>query len=339
MPENMMHQGEHKSDQTDLTVIIVSYNSCTVLFHCIDSIFHFSEGLAIQIIVSDNASKDGTAVTLQQEYPSVTFIQNGENLGFAAANNRALAFAKGRYILFLNPDTLLFEAIFRKMIDFLDTHPDAGILGCTLLNPDETIQKSYFDTLPTLTNRFFEALYLEKFFDRHNYSLRVKERRQVAALVGACILISRTLAERLHGFDESFFMYCEDMDLSCRVRTLGYAVYYLGDIALYHIQGVCGRTKQSYFEKVMTKESVYCYFLKHSGQTKASIYKFSMAVASLFRLFVLFTWVPLSKMFGRRYDFHYRNSIRKYLHVLAWGCGLERWTKKAGHLPAITCTD
>lgn len=316
----------------DLSIIIVSYNTCSLIIKCIESIYEFSENLTIQIVVSDNASSDNTVKILETRFPDVFILKNGRNLGFAAANNRAINFAKGRFILFLNPDILLLEPVFRKMIEFLETNNNAGMVGCKLLNSDGSTQGSFFKNFPTLTNRFLDIIYMEKLFEKKNRNESSnRSAEKVAAIAGACMFMRRSLIEDLGGFDESFFMYCEDIDLSHRVHQLGYNIYFLGYLKMLHYQGESSKIKGSYFEKVLTKESVYTYFFKHYGKTKATLYKFSIAVGSIFRLLLLLTWVPFTRILGKNYNFNYYNSISKYLRVLSWGLGFEKWTKKPGY--------
>ncbi len=313
----------------DVSIIIVSYNSMPFILQCIESINKYSENLTLQILVSDNGSSDDTVPSLGKSFPEVLVLKNEKNLGFAAANNRALAFATGRYVLFLNPDIILLEPVFKKMIEFFERHQDAGMLGCKLVNQDGSVQHSFFQTFPTLTNRFLEAVYIEKLFNKSSAQV-INTNHKVAAIVGACIFMRRDLILQIGGFDELFFMYCEDIDLSYSVQHLDYNIYFLGTLKLLHYCGASSAKKQSYFEKVLTKESVYKYFLKHHGKIKAVLYKVLMLCASIFRLFILVTVVPLSKAWGACYDFNYRSSLIKYTRVFLWGLGFEKWTKNPG---------
>lgn len=313
----------------DVSIIIVSYNSMPYILQCIESIYKYSENVTLQILVSDNGSLDDTVQSLGKSFPEVLVLKNEKNLGFAAANNRALAAAAGRFVLFLNPDIILLEPVFKKVIVFFERHPDAGMLGCKLVNQDGSVQHSSFQTFPTLTNRFLEAVYIEKLFDKLSAKV-VHTNHKVAALVGACMFMRRELILHIGGFDELFFMYCEDIDLSYRVHQLDYSIYFLGTVKLLHYGGASSSKKQSYFEKVLTKESVYKYFLKHHGKIKAVLYKVLMLCASSFRLFILVTIVPLSKVWGACYEFNYRSSLIKYMRVFLWGLGFEKWTKNPG---------
>jgi len=284
----------------DLSIIIVSYNTRALIIKCIESIYKYTEDLVIEIIVSDNASSDNTAVTIENKYPNVYILQNGENLGFAAANNKALKLCRGRFILFLNPDITLNEPVFKKIIDFYEKNEDAGLVGCKLINPDGSFQKSFASDFPNLINRFMEAIYAEKLINKFcRFDQINNECRKVAALAGACILIKKDLIEKSGGFDVSFFMYCEDIDLSFRITRMGYKNYYLGNLKMLHNQGACvKKNKRSYFEKVLTKESVYKYFIKHRGRIAGEFYKLLMIISGLVRLIVLFSVIPVTRVFG-----------------------------------------
>jgi GT2 family glycosyltransferase len=316
----------------DLSIIIVSYNTCFILVKCIESIYKYSENLKIQIIISDNASTDDTVETITKKFSSLTIIKNKKNLGFGRANNRAIPFCKGRFILFLNPDVILVEPVFRKMLNFIYETNDAGAVGCRLVNLDGSFQKSYYDTYPTLTNRFLDAMYIEKLIHQLR-PLNIKRNAilKVAGITGACILVSRDLLDRLGGFDEQFFMYCEDIDFCYRMKQLGYNVYYLGNMKMIHSLGaITKNNKASYFTKVLTKDSVHKYFLKHSGRPKAIIYKVSMLVAAIFRLTVLLPLWLVSRVVQIKTNMDYHRSMLTYLKVVSWGLGFEKWTRNPG---------
>jgi len=316
----------------DLSIVIVSYNTCAILVRCIDSIYQYSQNLSIQIIVSDNASSDHSIETISNRFPDIIIVQNEKNLGFGRANNRAIPFCTGRFILFLNPDVILVEPVLNKMLNFIEETDDAGAVGCKLVNLDGSFQRSYYESDPTLANRFFEAIYIEKLIQklrhlhtRRNYTARV------AAITGACIFIRYTLVSRLGGFDETFFMYCEDIDLCYRIKKLGYNIYYLGNLKMIHYGGAATENnKPSYFTKVLTRDSVYKYFLKHYGRPKAFLYRVSMIVAAIFRLTVLLPIWLGSRIMAMKGHMEYHHSILKYVHVATWGLGLEKWTRNLG---------
>lgn len=316
----------------DLSIIIVSYNTCSLIVKCIESIYKFAENLLIQIIVSDNASSDDTVETIEKKFPEVFILQNGRNIGFGAANNRAINYCKGRFVLFLNPDIILLEPSFKRMLEFLDKTPDAGIVGCKLINPDGSIQKSFHKFFPTLINRFLESIYFEKLMDKcSSYQTKTDDIMNVAAIVGACMLLKEELLRKVGGFDELFFMYCEDIDVCYRVRQMGYDIYYLGNIVMLHYLGASAKkNRQSYFTKVLTKESVYQFFKKHHGKVKAILYRILMIIGATTRLLILLPLVFFRKILPIAPGINYYHSILKYTKVISWGLGFEKWTKNPG---------
>jgi len=317
------------SNEYDLSIVIVSYNCCQLITKCIESIYQFTENLRIQIIVSDNNSKDNTIETIEDKFPKVIILKNGANLGFGAANNRALTFCQGPFILFLNPDIIFIEPVLTKIIEFMQKHEEAGLVGCKLVNPDNSIQKSFLNAFPTLTNRFLEAIYVEKLLNKYKKPIK-DDIKNVAAIVGACMFTRKHLIKKLNGFDESYFMYCEDIDLCYRVKQIGYNIYYFNNFAMFHHLGATTKkNKKSYFSKVLIKESVYKYFAKHHGKMNAELYRILMILGAIIRLWMLLILGPFNKVLQISYDVGYANSVLNYLKVISWGLGFEKWAKKA----------
>ena len=313
----------------DLSIIIVSYNTCSLIIKCVESIYKFSENLRIQIIVSDNGSSDNTVKILEKRFPDVNILKNNRNLGFAVANNRAIHYCEGRFVLFLNPDIILIEPVFTKAIQFLEEKQDAGLVGCKLINPDMSIQKSFHTSFPTLTNKFLEAIYVEKLLDNYTpYNQKNTSIKKVASITGAFIFAKIDLIKELGGFDECFFMYCEDIDLSFRVTQMGYSNYYLHNISVHHYLGASTKkNRKSYFGKVLQKESAYKYFMKHQGKPSALIYRILMVIGAIIRLIVLLALWPFIRVLKVPHDINFYNSLLKYLRVASWGIGFEKWTK------------
>lgn len=230
-----------------LTVIIVSYNIKYFLEQCLCSVRKAVQAISeneVEIIVVDNDSKDGTINYLRDRFPSVIFIGNKENTGFAKANNQALRQAKGRYVLFLNPDTILPEDIFSKTLSFLDANPKAGALGVRMIDGSGQFLKESKRGLPTtwasfckmtgLTASFPQSKLFAKYYLGH---LAENKTQQASVLSGAFMLARKEVLDTLNGFDEQFFMYAEDIDLSYRILKLGYHNYYFADTCIIHFKG------------------------------------------------------------------------------------------------------
>jgi O-antigen biosynthesis protein len=228
----------------DISVIIVNYNVRQFLENALTSVQRALEGIAGEIIVVDNASEDGSAEMVRAKFPHVRLFPQEKNFGFARANNVGIAQARGRYFLLLNPDTVVQENTIRTMVKFCDEHPRAGLAGCKILNPDGSFQLPCRRSFPTpwvaLTKTFgLSAMFpRSRLFGRYNLTyLDPEATYEVDAISGSFMMIRREAFERVGGLDESFFMYGEDLDYCYRIRSAGFAVYYVHATAIIHYKG------------------------------------------------------------------------------------------------------
>ncbi len=255
----------------DLSIIIVSYNVKDYLRGAIASVVRSLAAGALtgEILVVDNASSDGSVAMLRREFPNVHLFEPGENLGFGRANNLALKVAKGDFFLLLNPDTIVGEDTLRAMMDFMREHPEAGLAGCKLLNGDGTFQLSCRRGFPTpwasFTKLFgFARLFPgSRIFARYNLTyLPVDATYEVDALGGAFMMLSRKAYEATDAFDESFFMYGEDLDLCYRAKRAGFAIYYVHSTATIHFKGESTR-RSALNEVKVFYEAMHVFVKKH----------------------------------------------------------------------------
>ena len=228
-----------------LSVVIVSYNVKILLEQCIHTVQKalIPLGQPSEIIVVDNASKDNSVDLLKPVFPMIRFIQNKENLGFAKACNQGLEASSGKFILFLNPDTLVSEDSFQKAVSFFESHADAGGIGVRMINADGRYLKESKRGLPHPSASFYKLFGLASLFPRskkfasyYQGHLDPNADQQVDVLSGAFMMIRRDVLDRIGGFDEKFFMYGEDIDLSKRIVDAGYRNYYLGSITIVHLK-------------------------------------------------------------------------------------------------------
>lgn len=241
----------------DISIIILSYNTRDLLRECLESLVKITTGqnnndrkqdvhceVIVEVIVIDNASPDGSAQVVEQEFPQVKLIRSDKNLGFAAGNNLGAKNAKGEFLFFLNSDTRIEDPeLFEKIIVYMRQHPEIGILAPQLVNPDGSLQKSgrsfpsflreicYYSGLWGLNPMFFSNFFD---FSKHKDFTKIQA---VEDAGGAAIMIHRELFERLGGWDEYFFMYYEDADLSQRVWQAGRKVIYFPTVKVMHHQG------------------------------------------------------------------------------------------------------
>ncbi len=228
----------------DLSIIIVNYNVKEFLQNLIYSIYKAVENIKYEIIVVDNASDDGSIEFLQEKFPEIKLIINEKNLGFSKANNIGLKHAGGEYILLLNPDTIVQEDTFEKMINFFEKTPDAGMAGCKILNPDGTLQLACRRSFPGPWTSFCKVTGLSnlfpnsRLFARYNLTyLNENETYEVDAVSGSFMMIKREVYEKVGNLDEQFFMYGEDLDWCYRMQKAGYKVYYVHNTTIIHYKG------------------------------------------------------------------------------------------------------
>ncbi|WP_457652397.1 glycosyltransferase [Rhodocaloribacter sp.] len=258
----------------DLSVIIVNYNVREFLEQALRSVRRAAEGLSVEVFVVDNNSVDGSVEMIRRDFPEVHLIANAGNAGFGRANNQAIRRARGRHLLILNPDTIVQEDTFATLLRFMETHPEAGAVGCQILNPDGAFAPESRRAFPTPPVAFYRMTGLSRLFPksrrfgRYNLTyLPVDEVAEVDALSGSCMLVRhaalyfapetlahegeeaalRTLtaappAERRVRdgaglFDEDFFMYGEDLDWCFRIQRAGWKIFYTPETQIIHYKG------------------------------------------------------------------------------------------------------
>jgi GT2 family glycosyltransferase len=227
-----------------LSIIIVNYRVRYFLELCLHSAEKALSGLDAEIIVIDNHSGDGSVEALQPQFPRVKFLLSPTNEGFAKANNLALQQAKGQNILFLNPDTILPEDLPRICLDFLVGKPNAGGVGFRMIDGSGRFLHESRRGFPTPWVAFCKLSGLSALFPRSRFfaayylgHLPARTSHPAPVLSGACLWVSRAILEKIGGFDERFFMYAEDIDLSYRIEQAGYLNYYLADTTIIHFKG------------------------------------------------------------------------------------------------------
>jgi len=227
-----------------LSVIIVNYNVRAFLENALISIGKAMEGIDGEIIVADNASDDGSVEMMRGKFPNVTLIANEQNVGFAAANNQAFLHSRGEYFLLINPDTIVQEDTFRVMIDFLDTHPEVGLAGCRILNPDGTLQLACRRSFPTPWVALTKIMGLStlfshsRIFGRYNLAyLDPDKTYEVDAVSGSFMFVRRKAIEHVGILDDQFFMYGEDLDWCYRIKKAGWKIYYVHSTQIVHYKG------------------------------------------------------------------------------------------------------
>ncbi|MEW9699969.1 glycosyltransferase family 2 protein [Paenibacillus sp. SI8] len=234
----------------DLSIIIVNYNTRELTLQCVDSVFASGTSYTSEVIVIDNASRDKTVEAIVERFPTVTCIENVQNVGFSKANNQGMKIAKGRYILLLNSDTVVESDTFEVMLQFMDVHKNVGASGCKIILPDGSLDKACKRGFPTPSASFYYAFGFSKLFPNiprfNQYQLGYLDPDQeypIDSLVGAFMLVRREAIEQVGLLDEDFFMYGEDIDWCYRIKQAGWVNYYYPRTQIIHYKGASSRRK------------------------------------------------------------------------------------------------
>jgi N-acetylglucosaminyl-diphospho-decaprenol L-rhamnosyltransferase len=268
-----------------LSIIIVNWNTCSLLEECLASIYRCPPEVSFEVWVVDNASTDGSLKMLRDCFPQVNLISNSENPGFARANNQGIQQSSGDFVLLLNPDTYVKPQALDHLVRFLEANPAAGGVGARLLNPDQSLQVSCYPT-PTLVREFWRLFHLDLLKPYAVYPMQewdLNEPREVDILMGACLLLRRQTFEQIGLLDEDYFIYSEEVDLCYRVRQSGWCLYWVPRAEVVHYGGQSTRQVaeamflQLYHGKIL-------YFRKHHSWLSVQLYKGVLMMAALGRL-------------------------------------------------------
>lgn len=303
------------NSRPDLSIIIVSFNTKDLLKQCIDSVYANSQGICYEIIVVDNHSADDSLQMLNENFKDIQVIENKCNVGFARANNQGIRLSNGRYILLLNSDTMVLNSAIEKLVGFLNSHKEAGVVGPMVLNEDRTLQFSFGD-FPSLLSEIARSFRLERRLIRRKI---LKDRRlgesvpfQVDWVSGSCFMIRREVYEEIGGLDETFFLFGEEPDWCLRARKAGWGIFYNPEPQIIHYSGQS--TKKDYYLFIASRyESRLRLIDKHFSWLKRIVFRI-IVVPALFARILIGSFMSFSNKAekeGRRQA--YRQSLLFYL--------------------------
>jgi len=295
-----------RSENPKISVIIVNYNVKEYLAQAINSLERALRNITNEFWLVDNNSVDGSVDYIQKQFPNIKLIANKENVGFGKANNQALQQVSGDYIVLINPDTVVQEDTFIKLLDFFENTPDAGAATCKIINPDGRFSIDCRHGIPTPTIALWKVLGLSKIFPKSRifgqYNLTYLSPDNiyaVPAISGSFMMIKKSVLEKVGYFDERFFMYCEDIDLCHRINQQEYKIYYVPTTQIVHYKGES--TKKDKVDYVITfNRSLYQFFQKY------------YAPSSIF----LFRWIVALGIFLRGIFIYFKNFLRNHFPVI-----------------------
>lgn len=245
----------------DLSVVIVNYNTKNLLQKCLRSVFASKTKYNFEVLVSDNGSRDGSQEMIRQNFAKVKLIENNVNLGFSKGNNVALREASGKYLLLLNSDTEVRADTFEKSVKRMEQDDKIGILGCKILLPNGELDKACRRKFPNPRNSFLRLFGLKKFSD-YNITGPINGEQEVDAVMGAYLIIRKTVTDKIGFLDEDYFMYGEDLDWCWRAKHAGYKVLYYPSPEITHFK--YGSSQMIPFKVIRwAHDAMWLFYKKH----------------------------------------------------------------------------
>ncbi len=311
-----------RSSTVVVSVIIVSWNARDYLMECLDSLVKEKPPYAMEIIVVDNASSDGSPDWVQSRYPQARLIRNQANLGFAKANNIGIAQSAGKYLCLVNSDVKVFKGCIEALIEYCERHGEVGVAGPRLIGRDGKLQRSCRG-FPSLWNTFCRALALDTLFPKARlfttYSLThwpQENLKEVDILSGCFWLVRREALDGVGLLDESFFMYGEDMDWCRRFWDAGWKLVYLPAAGAQHYGGASSSNAPLRFHVEMNKADLR-YWKKHHSPIAVGFYLILNSLHPILRLAGYSMVLAVSRPRGEKRDI-YRYKVKRSLAHLAW---------------------
>jgi N-acetylglucosaminyl-diphospho-decaprenol L-rhamnosyltransferase len=311
----------------DVSIIIVNWNAKDILFQNLSYLTQLPHHPIIQIIVVDNASKDGSIQMIRGCFPQVALLSSDANLGFSKACNLGLRVAIAPFIMFLNPDAILTANTLPLALDFLSRNPQIGALGCKII---DSTGRPYSLGIQCYPSPWSEALRM-MLYTKHTAHLfptifpmqDPNSSGYVLKLSGACLIARRSVLKALGGFDDRFFMYADDVDLCRRIAGAGWRLYYLSSATVIHHQGSCSRKAPRNFPILMFYKSTSQFIFKYHGAFGRAVFIILAFFLALFRLSIGIIALTFCCLAFHRHVQACVAAIRKHLSIISWSIGLS----------------
>ena len=318
---------------TELSVIIVNWNTRNLLCQCVDSLTQTLKKIDTEIFVVDNGSTDGSVAAVREKFAEVKLIENPVNLGFAKANNQVLAISKGRYLLLLNPDTQVKDEAIFQMLSFMNNRPEAGLVGAQLLNSNGSKQNSIanFPSLATelLNKNLLRWLFPERFPGKEK---DYRDPIEVDSVIGACMMVRRGAIEQVGLLDEEFFLFLEETDWCYRIKKAGWKIFHLPQAEVFHFQG---KSADAHKEKAKVEyyRSRYHFFRKNRGRLQWTF----LYIGLMIKLAVDLIFASVAGIFTLFTSKKRRQKLSTYAYLIWWhlrfcpeGMGLKPLNRRLG---------
>jgi GT2 family glycosyltransferase len=313
-----------------LSIIIVNWNSANFVKTCLTKIYEQAIHLPVEIIVIDNASHDDCEGMIASWFPSVLFIRSEENLGFSGANNVAFLRSTGDLVLFLNPDTEVYDGSIERMLRVLIETPEAGVVGARLLNSDGTVQTSCIQKFPSILGILLDSDLLRKWWPQlplwgmQPLLSEGNAPSEVEAISGACQMVRREAFERVSMYSTDYFMYAEDIDLCLKMNRLGLRNLYVPDALVKHHGGQSSdAVVVSGWSAILMRESWKRFFEQHRSRRYARVFQATVGLQAALRITLISLAMLVLAVTGRGQRLALVR--KKWTSILRWALGLEEW--------------
>ena len=291
----------------DVSIIIVNYNTRLLIKQCLKSIYLQTQNILFEIIVVDNASIDGSQQMIEDEFPNVILIKSKINWGFGKANNLGIEQAKGNYIFLLNSDTILFSNAVKILADYISSNVNVGICGGNLYTEDYKPAMSFLQIMPGLlldVDLFFGSV-ISKILYKKNAIFNYSNRPMIinGFILGADMMIRRQILNETNAFDPDFFMYYEEVELTWRIKRLGYKVASVPSAKIVHLEKGSENVKQNTARRAF--QSLYIYYIKTGKKRQIRFLHYLFILTAYQRMFIF-------KMLGKK------DRMKNWVDLLAW---------------------
>lgn len=306
----------------DLSIIIVNWNTCQITCNCLESIIANTKSLSYEIILVDNGSSDNSIETIRSRFSKVTLIENSKNRGLSRANNQGIRIAKGRYVLFLNSDTIICENAVGKTVEYADCHPDVGIISCKVYENNRIVRPTCF-RFPTVIDIFSSVFGLNKLFKYNRVFGRSRmlwwdrnSERQVDVTGGMFMLVRREAIDEVGLMDEVFFLLFEETDWCRRFANYGWKRVFWPGVSIIHKHGGSqSRKKDALRFFIQYRKSLLIYFRKYHGVFATLAVRLLVFCEAVTRLIFWFILLISSFLRGKK-PTPECNTLQKYWWLL-----------------------
>ena len=268
----------------DISIILVNYNTKQLTLDCLSSIYEKTTGVEFEVFVVDNASCDDSTSAIKAAFPQVKLIENPENIGFGRANNIAIKQSNGKYVFLLNTDTALINNAIKVLFDFMEKSPQTGACGGNLFDAEMNPVHS-FGLLKTPKNYIFRLLGLRYLCKRKKNDTNRGELQQVGQIIGADLMLRKSVLDEIGIFDERFFLYFEESELQFRIKKAGYEIFYIPDAFIFHFEGGSSKNNKKIRRQIIT-QSEYLYFSICYNSCPKIILRFLCSIPQLYRFLI-----------------------------------------------------